>query len=81
MESTRIHRSHGRWLVWLLGAFLLRVAAQPLALVLAWPWLPPFAAWQSGALPYPGLLASQLILAAWMAAAAAGVAAGRTPAS
>ena len=43
-----------------------------------WRWLPPFAAWQSGALPYPVLLASQLVLAAWMASAAAGVAAGRT---
>lgn len=78
MEGTRTYRAHGRWLWLLLGAFLLRVAAQPLALVDGWRWLPPFAAWQSGALPYPVLLAGQLILAAWMASAAAGVAAGRT---
>ena len=35
-------------------------------------------AWQSGALPYPVLLASQVLLAVWMAYAAAGVATGRT---
>ena len=78
MEGTPLYRAHGRWLGLLLAAFLLRVAAQPLALVSGWRWLPPFAAWQSGALPYPVLLGSQLILAAWMAFAAAGVASGRT---
>jgi hypothetical protein len=62
----------------LLGAFLVRVAAQPAALLTGWSWLPPFAAWQSGALPYPLLLVSQLLLAAVMAYAVVGVAQHRT---
>ena len=78
MESSRPRARHGPWLWLLLAAFLLRVAAQPLALLAGWPWLPPFEAWQSGALPYPVLLASQVVLAALMAYATAGVASGRT---
>jgi hypothetical protein len=78
MEGTRPRPRHGPWLWLLLAAFLLRVAAQPLALVAGGPWLPPFEAWQSGALPYPVLLASQVLLAVWMGYAAAGVTTGRT---
>lgn len=69
---------YGRWLWLLLGLFLVRVVAQSLAALTGWTWLPPFSAWQSGALPYPLLLAAQLAIAAGMAAAAAGVSAGRT---
>lgn len=76
METPRPRGSHGPWLWALLGLFLLRVAAQPLALVTGWRWLPGFDAWQSGALPYPVLLASQLALAGGMAVAAAGVTSG-----
>lgn len=72
------HRQHGRWLWLLLGLFLVRVVAQPLAGLTGWRWLPPFSAWQSGALPYPLLLAAQLAIAAAMAAAAAGVGGGQT---
>ena len=68
---------HGRWLWLLLAAFLLRVAAQPLAGLTGWPWLPPFDAWASGALPYPVLLGSQILLATWMASRADGVTRGR----
>jgi hypothetical protein len=71
-------RSYGRWLWLLLALFLVRVVAQPLAALTGWRWLPPFSAWQSGALPYPALLATQLIIAGAMAAGAAGVASGRT---
>ncbi len=78
MENPQPYPSHGRWLWVLLGAFLVRVAAQPVAELTGWGWLPPFAAWQSGALPYPLLLVSQLLLAAAMAYAAAGVARRRT---
>jgi hypothetical protein len=78
MENPSPRRFHGRWLWCLLGLFLLRVVAQPLAAVTGWPWLPPFSTWQSGALPYPVLLGSQLVIAGAMAAAAAGVASGRT---
>lgn len=59
--------THGRWL-WLTGAlFAARVAAQPLARVTGWRALPPFAAWQSGAVPYGWLLAAQIAILAWMA--------------
>jgi hypothetical protein len=78
MEKPLPHGFHGRWLWGLLGLFLLRVIAQPLAAVTGWRWLPPFSAWQSGALPYSVLLASQLVIAGAMAMAAAGVARGRT---
>ncbi|MGE0363636.1 MAG: hypothetical protein AB7H93_01115 [Vicinamibacterales bacterium] len=77
METPRPRGAHGRWLWALLGVFLLRVAAQPLALATGWRWLPEFAAWQSGALPYPVLVASQLGLAGVMAVAAAGITSGR----
>jgi hypothetical protein len=50
------------WL--LLFLFALRVVAQPLSFVMNAPWLPPFEAWQSGAVPYPFLLASQMAILA-----------------
>jgi hypothetical protein len=78
MEGSRPRPVHGRWLRVLLVAFLVRVAAQPLAGIGGWRWLPPFEAWHSGALPYPVLLATQLLLAVLMASAAAGVSSGRT---
>lgn len=77
METLRRGGSHARWLWALLGLFLLRVAAQPLALATGWRWLPDFDAWQSGALPYPALLAAQVALAGGMAVAAAGVSSER----
>ena len=46
----------------LLGLFALRVAAQPLALVVHAAVLPPFESWHSGALPYWLLLTSQLVI-------------------
>jgi hypothetical protein len=78
MEGNWPGSAHAVWLRLLLAAFLLRVAAQPLARLSGWRWLPPFEAWQSGALPSPVLLASQLVLAALMTYAATGVSSGRT---
>ena len=78
MEVPSPRRSYVRWLWLLLALFLVRVVAQPLAALTGWQWLPPFSAWQSGALPYLVLLATQLVIAAVMAAAAAGVTSGRT---
>lgn len=46
--------------------FLMRVAIQFLQLQAPVSWLPPFASWQSGALPYPWLLASQMMILALM---------------
>ncbi len=57
--------------LWLLAAlFLVRVLGQALVAVFGPTWLPPMAAWQSGLLPYPVLLTSQvaiLALLAWIA--------------
>ena len=57
---------HGRWLWLALGAFVLRVAAQPAAFLTGWRVLPSFEAWQSGAMPYGWLLVSQLVIIGWM---------------
>lgn len=69
-------RIHGRWLWLLLGLFLLRVAAQPLAWLTQWSALPSFDSWQSGALPYALLLPGQLLLVAMMARTARRVTSG-----
>lgn len=51
-----------RWLWTLLGLFALRVLGQ-LLVVLGWaPFLPPMEEWFSGALAYPPLLASQVVI-------------------
>ncbi len=42
--------------------FALRVAAQLLQAVSPTEWLPPFAAWQGSALPYPVLLSTQVLI-------------------
>lgn len=64
----------GRWLLFLTLLFVGRVVAQPLAAATGWAWLPPFDAWQSGALPYPLLLTSQvlIVLIMWRTARAIG---------
>lgn len=46
----------------LLAAFMGRVLAQLLQVWTPIPWLPPFEAWHSGLLPYPVLVASQLVI-------------------
>jgi hypothetical protein len=50
------------WLWLLLGLFVLRVIAQPLALQVDTPLLPRFESWHSGLLPYPVLVLTQLII-------------------
>jgi hypothetical protein len=58
-------------ILWGLAAlFLLRVLGQALVAAAGPAWLPPMAAWHSGLLPYPVLLASQVVilaLQAWIA--------------
>lgn len=49
----------------LLALFCFRVLAQLLQLYTFIPLLPPFNAWQSGAVPYGGLLASQILIIAF----------------
>jgi len=66
----------GRWL-WILAAlFALRVAAQPLALVVEAPVVPRFESWHSGVLPYPLLLGTQIVILAWLVTTAARVSRG-----
>lgn len=63
-------RRYGAALWLLLCLFVVRVVAQPLAVVVRSPILPPFESWHSGALPYGVLLASQvaiLLVLGWTA--------------
>lgn len=60
-------RDHARWLWLLLALFIVRVIAQPMALLISAPFLPPFESWHSGVLPYPALVAAQLLIIAWFA--------------
>ena len=46
----------------LLGLFALRVLGQLLVVAGMAPFLPPIDEWQSGLLPYPALLASQILI-------------------
>lgn len=52
------------WLWLLLLLFCLRVVGQLVVAVFGVAWLPPMQAWQSGLLPYPWLLVSQILIIA-----------------
>ena len=69
-------QQHGRWLWLALGAFIVRVVAQPAAFLTGWRVLPGFETWQSGALPYVWLLVSQLVIVGWMTRTARRVSSG-----
>jgi len=60
-------RGYARGLWVLLALFVVRVIAQPIALLTSAPFLPPFESWHSGVLPYPALVAAQLLIIAWLA--------------
>jgi hypothetical protein len=60
-------RDHAPWLWLLLALFIVRVKAQPIALLTSAPFLPPFESWHSGILPYPALVGAQLLIIAWLA--------------
>ena len=68
-------RGHARVLWVLTGLFAFRVVAQPAALVLD-GLLPSFNSWDGGLLPYPVLLATQLVILGWMAQTARRFSAG-----
>ncbi len=57
-----ISRKYGFCLAFLLGLFCFRVLAQGIQSIYPLPFLPPFEAWHSGALPYWVLLLAQLII-------------------
>ena len=58
------NRPHVIILSVLLAAFVLRVVAQLMQAVSDVPWLPPFAAWAAGGLPYPMLVIIQIVIIA-----------------
>lgn len=60
--NTKRHRVYVVLLSVLLALFCFRVLAQLLQRYVDVPFLPPFDAWQSGAVPYQGLLASQVLI-------------------
>ena len=60
-------REYAPWLWLLLALFVIRVIAQPIALLTSAPFLPPFESWHSGVLPYPALVCAQLLIIAWLA--------------
>lgn len=59
---TRHRKRYVAILAILLALFCFRVLAQLLQSYVEMPFLPPFDAWQSGAVPYSALLASQILL-------------------
>ena len=76
MTERRERQQHGLWLWLALGAFVVRVVAQPAAFLTGWHVLPSFEAWQSGAVPYVWLLVSQLVIVDWMTRTARRVSGG-----
>jgi hypothetical protein len=60
--QTKHHHIYVVALSVLLALFCFRVLAQLLQLYIEIPFLPPFEAWQSGAVPYKGLLVSQILI-------------------
>ncbi len=63
--TLQIHnRAHVTVLAVLLAVFVLRVLAQLVQFYSNVGWLPPFAAWAAGGLPYPVLVALQVVIIA-----------------
>ena len=66
MSGRGVTRPQLLWL--LLAAFALRVLGQLLVVAGVAPFLPPMDEWQSGLLPYPLLLVSQILILALLGA-------------
>lgn len=65
MSTYKIHNgAHVTVLALLLAAFVVRVLAQLLQFFSEIAWLPPFTAWAAGGLPYPLLVAIQVLIIA-----------------
>ncbi|MGR8946702.1 MAG: sterol desaturase family protein [Gammaproteobacteria bacterium] len=60
MSSETRNETFARYLTVLLGIFIFRVAAQLIQAIYPVHFLPAFDSWQSGALPYPVLVVSQI---------------------
>ena len=61
-EPSQVPRAYAVALWLLLALFMCRVVGQALVAFLNVEFLPPMAAWQSGLMDYPWLLASQLVI-------------------
>lgn len=78
MQNTgRIHSIYIPWLCLCFGLFVFRVTAQFIQKFYNLSFMPPFEAWYSGALSYPWLLASQILIIAIMGWIITGFAKGR----
>lgn len=64
--TPNIARGYAPWFWMLTALFVVRVAAQPAALVVDVPLLPGFERWHSDAVPYPVLVVSQFLILFWM---------------
>ncbi len=79
LASARRRRWRAGVMTLLGGLFLLRVVGQVLVTYEGTGWLPVIEHWQSGLLPYPALLASQLVILGLMVAMIADVWRGHGP--
>jgi len=61
-SSAMTGKWHFRWMACFAALFGFRVVAQAVQRVHELPYLPPFDAWHGGVLPYPLLLASQIVI-------------------
>jgi hypothetical protein len=71
------HRLYLPWLLILFAIFVFRVTAQLVQKFFAFAFLPPFERWYSGALTYPLLFLSQILVLALMAWVIKGFTKGR----
>ncbi len=68
-DPASLHQRYLPWMVALAALFVLRVLAQAVQWAGPVPFLPPFDTWQGSGLPYPALLASQVVIIVLLARA------------
>lgn len=62
MKNITKSRAYSYWMMGFLGIFFLRICAQLVQAIYPITFIPDFYSWQSGAVPYPILLALQLVV-------------------
>ena len=68
-NTASLHQRYLPWMLALAALFALRVLAQAVQWAGPVPFLPSFDSWQGSGLPYPALLASQVLIVALLARA------------
>ena len=68
-DTAPLHQRYLPWMLALAALFVLRVLAQAVQWAGPVPFLPPFDTWQGSGLPYPALLASQVLIVGLLARA------------